>query len=71
MGINITVDEKLMAEAERLTGESDRTKLTERVFQDFIKRKSPLQEMLDLVGEVKLRDDYDYKSMRAGDSDRD
>jgi hypothetical protein len=28
----------------------------------------PRKSMFDLVGEVRLRDDYDYKAMRAGDA---
>ena len=71
MGINVTVDETLIAEAERVTGEHDREKVVEHALRELIKRKSPIQGMLDLVGKVRLRDDYDYKAMRAGKSDRD
>ena len=75
MGINVTVDEKLLSEAERLTGEHDREKLIEKALRDLIGRQSaprrPIDDMLDLVGKVRLRDDYDYKAMRAGERDPD
>ena len=71
MGINVKVDETLLAEAARLAGEADQEKLLERLLRDFIQQRSPLQGMIDLVGKVRLRDDYDYKALRAGDSDPD
>lgn len=70
MGINITVDEKLLAEAERVTGVQDRSELVQQALQELIRSKSAIQGMLDLAGKVQLRDDYDYKAMRAGDRDR-
>ena len=71
MGVNVTVDEKLVEEAERVTGEHDRQKLVEQALYALIKQQNPIQGMLDLVGKVRLRDDYDYKALRTGDSDQD
>ena len=71
MGINVTVDEKLLQEAEQRLGEHDHQKLVEHALRELIERRNPIQGMLDLVGKVRLRDDYDYKAMRAGDSDPD
>lgn len=71
MTINVKIDEKLIEEAAKLAGEQDREKLAEKVFRAFIERGSPIQGMLDLVGKVRLRDDYDYKALRAGRGDRD
>ncbi len=71
MGINVTVDEALLDQAEKLTGEHDRAKLVEAALLELIKRRSPIQGMLDLVGKVRLRDDYDYKAMRGDQRDPD
>ena len=75
MGINVSVDEALLSEAERLTGEHDREKLIEKALRDLIGRQqdmqSPIKSMLDLVGKVRLRDDYDYKAMRTNTIDPD
>ena len=72
MGINVTIDEKLAERARTLTGLADATAAIEQILRDVTEpKRTPLQGMLDLVGKVKLRDDYDYKAMRAGDSDRD
>lgn len=48
-------------------GEHDREKVLEYALRELINRRSPIQGMLDLVGKVRLRDEYDYKAMRAGD----
>ena len=72
MGTNVTIDEKLAENARKLTGLADATAAIEKILRDVTEPKpTPLQGMLDLVGKVRLRDDYDYKSIRAGDSDRD
>jgi len=71
MSVEIRIDERLVEEAAKLAREQDREKLAEKVFRDFIERQSPIRGMLDLVGKVRLRDDYDYKTLRAGRNDRD
>ena len=75
MGINVTVDEGLLSEAERLTGEHDREKLVEKALRDLIGRQPdmqpPIKSMFDLVGKIRLRDDYDYKAMRTNTVDPD
>jgi Arc/MetJ family transcription regulator len=74
MGINISVDDVLLAEAMRLAGENDHQKLVEKALRELIKSvrpRRPIDDMLDLAGTVMLRDDYNYKAMRAGDRDPD
>jgi Arc/MetJ family transcription regulator len=66
MGVNVHVDERLVEEAERVTGEHDREKLVARALRELVCRSSPLQGMLDLAGSDILRDDYDYKALREG-----
>ena len=69
MRVAVEIDEKLMQEARRITGEQDDQKIADQVFREFIVQKAKIQGMLDLVGTVRLRDDYDYKALRAGDRD--
>ena len=64
MGINVTVDEGLLSEAERLTGEHDRQKLMEQALQELIGRRAKLQALLDVAGTVQFYDGYDYKTLR-------
>ena len=64
MGINVVVDEKLLEEAERLTGEHDRQKLLEHALQELIGRRAKLQALLDVAGKVQFYDGYDYKELR-------
>ena len=72
MGINITIDEKLVKEAKSLTGLSVDSAAVEQLLQRAIwARKRPTKDMLDLVGEVRLRDDYDYKALRGDTHDPD
>ena len=65
--INIGVDEVLLEQAARLLGESDHAKLVERALIEMIRNRSGAKSMFDLTGKVMLRDDYDYKALRAGD----
>jgi len=69
--VNEEDNEKLVEEAERVTGEHDREKLVARALEEFVRRRSPLQGMLDLAGSQLIRDDYDYKALREGKGDGD
>lgn len=69
MGVTITIDEKLVADAERLSGQHDRVKLVEQALDEFIRKRSKFEAMLALAGKAHLRDDYDYKSLRAARND--
>ena len=73
MSINVPVDEQLLKEAVSATGESNAEKLLELALKELLekRRRRPIDAMLDLVGDVRLRDDYDYKAMRIGKRDPD
>ncbi len=72
MGINVTVDEKLLQEVAKLKGEQNPEVLVRQVLEDVLaKQRRPIDAMLDLVGKVRLRDDYDHKKLRAGNGDPD
>ena len=69
MGINVTVDEELLAQACKLTGETDLTKVIERALNEVIRRRSKLESLLEVAGKVEFYDGYDYKARRAGHDD--
>ena len=73
MSINVPVDEQLLKEAVSATGESNAEKLLELALKELLekRRRRPIDAMLDLVGDVRWRDDYDYKAMRIGKRDPD
>ncbi len=67
----IELSDDLVRDAMDITGAASEREAIERAVKSYVaehravrKRKS----MFDLVGEVRLRDDYDYKAMRAGDA---
>ena len=67
MDRTIEIDDALVKAALDKTGEADERVAVETVLRDATAAKSPLQSMFDLVGQVTIREDYDYKAMRAGD----
>ena len=71
MTINVQIDEKLLAEARRLTGNVEATTVITTALEEFIARRHlrPLDGMLELAGTDPLRDDYDYKALRQGGGD--
>ena len=73
MTINVPVDEQLLKEAVAATGEPDLEKVMQLALRELLakRRKRPIDAMLDLVGDVRLRDDYEYKAMRIGKRDPD
>jgi Arc/MetJ family transcription regulator len=67
MRTNIVLDDELLAEAARLSGIKTKKELVHEALRVFIatkKRKS----LLDLRGKIELAPNYDYKSLRTGQS---
>jgi Arc/MetJ family transcription regulator len=72
MDKTIEIADELVKAAQDATGEADERKAVEQVLREMTARKrSPLDGMLELAGKNPLRDDYDYKALRAGDGDDD
>lgn len=69
MGINVVIDEALVAEARRLTGLTSDSAAIEEILRRAAARRRPIDGMLELAGTNPLRDDYDHKALRAGNSD--
>jgi hypothetical protein len=53
------------------TGAASEREAIERAVESYVaqhRRPRARKNMFDLVGEVRLRDDYDYKALRAGNA---
>jgi hypothetical protein len=60
----------LIREAMEITGAATEREAIERALESYLaqqREKHSRKNMFDLVGKVRLRDDYDYKALRAGD----
>ena len=64
MRINIEIDDKLMAEAFRLTSVKTKKELVHLALTEFIKAKKK-KDLLDLSGKIQFHDDYDHKALRG------
>jgi len=71
MSISVAVDETLVEQAKRVTGLPGASEAVEKVLKEVFAAGSQHRSMFELVGRVKLRDDYDYKAMREGNGDPD
>jgi Arc/MetJ family transcription regulator len=74
MDRTIDISDDVVKAAQEATGETDERAAIERVVRSYIearKNKTAIDGMLSLVGQVRLRDDCDYKALRAGGSDSD
>jgi len=72
MDKTVEIDDALLRETRELTGEADERTAVERVLRSYVDaRRGAQKSMFDLVGKVRLRDDYDHKALRVGDGDPD
>ncbi len=65
----VEIKDDLIRKAMEITGAASEREAIERVVESYVaqhRKRRPRKSMFDLVGEVRLRDDYDYKAMRAG-----
>ena len=63
MRTNIVLDDKLVQEAFRYTTVSTKRELVDLVLREFVENHQRL-DVRELLGKVKVRDDYDYKALR-------
>ena len=66
---NIPIDDELVRAAQETTGEADEKAAVEKVLRNGTRHRRPIDGMLELAGKNPLRDDYDYKALRAGRGD--
>ena len=67
----VEIKDDLIREAMEITGAASEREAIERAVESYVaqyRKHRPRKSMFDLVGKVRLRDDYDYKAMRAGDA---
>ncbi len=72
MDKTIEISDDIIREAQEATGETDERAAIERAVRSYVstkKAKTPLEGMLELAGKDLIRDDYDYKALRAGGQD--
>lgn len=65
MRTNIVLDDNLVKEAFRYTEATTKKELVEIALREFIQNHRR-RDVRELRGKIKLRADYDYKKMRAG-----
>lgn len=71
MSKTVEIKDALIREAMQITGAATEREAIERAVESYVaqhRKRHPRKNMFDLVGEVRLRDDYDYKALRAGDA---
>jgi len=64
----VEIKDDLIREAMEVTGAASESEAIERAVESYVaqnRKRRPRKSMFDLVGEVRLRDDYDYKALRA------
>lgn len=63
MRTNIVLDDALVDEAFSLTGVRTKRALVDLALREMVQRRRK-KNLMDLVGKVNLRPDYDHKEMR-------
>ena len=71
MGKVVEIEDGLIRQIMEATGAASEREAVERVMESYLaqhRKPRARKNMFDLVGEVRLRDDYDYKAMRSGNA---
>jgi Arc/MetJ family transcription regulator len=71
MDKSIELDDALVRETQEATGEKTERQAVERVLKRFIEARRKHADLLDLVGKVRFRDDYDPRTIRFSRHDAD
>lgn len=69
MTINVAIDEHLLDQAGKRTGQASHEKLVEQALEELNRRRSKLEALLDLAGKVQFYEGYDHKALREGRND--
>ncbi|MDX2258056.1 MAG: type II toxin-antitoxin system VapB family antitoxin [Hyphomicrobiaceae bacterium] len=64
--VKIEVDADLLSTAQKLLDGTDEVRVVEQALREMIRRRSKVAALLELAGSNILREDYDYKALRAG-----
>lgn len=68
MATNLAIDPKLLDKAKRVGGMRTKKETVTKALEEFIQRRDQ-RKILDAMGTVEFRDDWDYKADRRA-SDR-
>ena len=71
MNKTVEIDDDLIKQAMEVTGAASEQEAVERAVESYVaqhRKPTSRKSMFDLVGVVRLRDDYDHKALRAGDA---
>jgi Arc/MetJ family transcription regulator len=71
MDRTIELDDELVREVQAATGEQTERQAVEHVLKRFIEARRKHADLLDLVGKVRFRDDYDPRAVRFSAHDAD
>ena len=63
MRTNIVLDDRLVAEAQRLTGITTKRALVDEALRVLIATRRR-RSLLELEGKIRFAEDYDYKALR-------
>lgn len=70
MDTTVQLNDDLVREAMQITGAANEREGVEKALKAYVdehRAPRPKKNMFDLVGKIHLREDYDYKALRAGD----
>jgi Arc/MetJ family transcription regulator len=65
MGINVIIDDKLVAEIKSITGQSNDSAAIDQVLRRIVAGRRKHKDLVDLVGKVEFHEGYDPKALRS------
>jgi Arc/MetJ family transcription regulator len=69
MNKTVEIDDELVREVQAATGEQTEQQAVEQVLRRFLEARRKHADLLDLVGKVRFRDDYDPRTVRFSGHD--
>ncbi len=67
MRTNIVLDDKLVSQAFKYSRAKSKRELINQALEEFVEHHNR-KNVLELVGKVRIADDYDYKTLRERNS---
>jgi Arc/MetJ family transcription regulator len=71
MDKTIEIDDELLRQVREATGEQTERQAVEHVLKDYLEARRKHADLLDLIGKVRFRDDYDPRALRFSRHDAD
>ena len=69
MNTTVEVNTELLDHAVKVLGGKDPEKVVEQALNELIRRRSKIESMLAMAGQIEFHEGYDYKALRAGRDD--